>query len=257
MAYGKKRSLRRKTRSRRPYRRKRTRRTRKRFCRAVKNCVRSIAETKRCSTSAEAYQFGLQSGLPILPISLTERLDIPQGNQDGQRIGQRVMTKKCTLKLICRAPTPDVQGDPTAPCILQIFVGYRKSSPSITPDSTALNRLFDLGNAVRAPDGTLESLTYSINKEEFRILYYKKIKLGNADAARAHNNDFPLFRFVNLSLTKFMGQLHFNGVTTLPPTNRHLYLWATWVNPNRTVNADDVTYNPGLVWYMDYTYTDI
>lgn len=221
---------------------------RRNFTKAVKKLIQSTAEVKHSAADPVAYTFNANNGTMSVPIDLTQTFiqGISVGASDGTRIGEQVTTKKALLKCLITAPTTLTEAS-----ILQLFIGFRKETPGAIPTAAELTRIFDDGGGTAPADGTLFSLMRSVNRDEFRIFNYKKIKVGHANAAGFVNNDFPAYRMVTIDLTKHLGVVKWSSLGGI--TNKHMYLWCNWVNPDGTV--PDVA-NPKLNFYLDYTYTD-
>ena len=229
----------------------------RRFTARIKSLIHRTAETKSLSSAPVEYVFDNQNFNMSTPQDIMERLTMEVGPSDGQRVGQKITTKSCRLKMIVRAPPPDIDGLDNrrqSVAILQIFIGYNKESPSTPPTEQEMARIFDRGQQVTAANGTVDSLQYNINREQFRILYYKKVKVGNRNAADFANNDFPAYRLMNLNLTKFMGTLQYPGNLNAKPTNKHLFIFCNWVDPSERIGGRDNS--PRLNWYLDHKYSD-
>jgi len=250
---------------RRPYKRYKRRpwkarasgaRTKRRYLRTmVKNQIQASAEKKQINADPQTYTFAANNVSMSTPIDLTQTfLQIQQGVDDGERIGEQVRTKKAILK--CLVQAPDVAG--TAACaILQLFVGYVKDTPGTVPTSSELLTIFDDGGGVAPANGLITTLLRNINTDVFRIHAYRQVKVGLATAAGFTNNDFPAYRKVYIDMTKVLGVLKYSQASN-NPTNKHWYLFCNWVNPeDGTTTASPSTQPPRMQYYMDYTYTDV
>lgn len=233
-------------------------RTRRRnFTKAVKKLIQSTAEKKRTSVTPKDYSFLFDGdGTPKTtnefisrPVDLTsEFLTIPNGNQDGERIGEQLRTHKAHLKLLIQQPAG------LSACVLQIWIGHYKETPGDAPTTAQLARIFDDGASVAPANGRLISLLYSNNTDEFSIRHYRKLKIGAANATSFVNNDFSSYRTIMFDLTKALGVLKYKDNTALPPTNKHIYMWMNWVAPDGGY-PDNLP--PRVQYYLDYTFTDM
>jgi len=223
------------------------------FTKRVKQLIQSSAEVKRCNADPISYTFNANNATMSAPVDLLSQfLQIANGVNDGERIGEQVRTKKATLKMLIQ--TPDLDGT-SATAVLQLFLGYCKESPGSAPTNAQLLRIFDDGSITTDADGSLFSLLRPVNKDVFAIHNYRQIKIGAANANGFVNNDFAVYRKVFIDITKHLGVLKFpTGFVGDTATNKHLYLWCQWVDPETGTLS---TRPPKVQFTIDYTYTDI
>jgi len=223
------------------------------FNERVKQLIQQQAEVKRSNADPIDYTFNANNATMSAPVDLLSQfVQIPQGAADGSRNGEQVRTKKATLKMLIQAP--DLDGT-SATAVLQLFVGYCKETPGTAPSNAQLLRIFDDGAATQDADGSLFSLMRPVNRDVFNIHTYKQIKIGAANANGFVNNDFQVYRKVYVDITKILGVLKYPLASVgFTPTNRHLYLWCNWVDPETGTTS---TRPPKVQFTIDYTYTDI
>jgi len=221
----------------------------------VKTQILATAEKKTINADPQTYTFNANNVNMSTPIDLTQAfLQIQQGTDDGERIGEQVRTKKAVLK--CMVQAPSATPTPEA-AVLQLFVGYAKESPGAVPTASQLLTIFDDGGGTAPCNGLITTLLRNINKDVFRIHAYRQVKVGLSTAGGFTNNDFPAYRKVFIDMTKVLGVLKYNQLSN-NPTNKHWYLWANWVDPNDGLStASPSVEPPRMQFYMDYTYTDM
>ncbi|AXH74393.1 MAG: putative capsid protein [Circoviridae sp.] len=211
-------------------------------------------ETKQTSSDPREYTF-LDTNADMSPAVdlIAQFIDIPNGTKDGQRIGEEIQTKKAELKLLITAPTNVTQV--TEPWIVQVWIGYYKKDRSSTPNADQLARIYDDGAGISESDGNLLALLRNNNTDEFRIMHYRKFKVGQSD----HNNDFKYYRTHTFDLTSKMGKLTFGDTVGTPniPVNKNLYMWCQYTSANNSRSAKTYDEKPNLRYYMNYQYTDL
>lgn len=222
----------------------------RRFTKAVKKLIQSTAEVKRTGQDPQDYVFNLGNSTMSDPVDLLFQFcSLATGPNDGQRIGERVRTKRAILRLIVTASRAEVQA-----CVLQVFIGRLLDDPGSPPSALKLLGIFDDGLEGAPADGSKISLMRSINRDAFAISHYKKIKIGHAEAVGFSNNDFPAYRMISIDITKQLGVLKYTGSSSIPPNNRHLYMFCNWVDPANASGSSAAP--PTLAYYMDFQYTD-
>jgi len=234
-----------------------TRIRKRNFTKAVKKLIRSTAEKKRVSSSASLYVFGLDGdGAPDATnssmsqaVDLTQLFcDVPQGTNDGERIGEQIRVHSAKLKLLVRPPT-GIEAS-----VLRVWVGRYKATPGVRPTALNFLELLDTGSTTTGFNGTMLNMLYPNNTDAFTILATRTIKVGHSNAVGFVNNDFPSYRAVTIDLTKHLGVLKYAQSLVTTPTNKHLYLWMGWVNPDGT---EPSSANPRVTYFMPVTYTDL
>lgn len=218
----------------------------------IKRVVRSLAEKKSVNTDPVNYTFNNVNTTMSPAVDLTTALSgIAQGNTDGTRVGNRIRLARYTLKInFFIAPTVVAPGA----YMVQMFIGTLKQDPAQLPSATDLTRIYEDGVGSAGADGTMLSTIRDINTEYFKIVAYKKFKLGPADSSVLSgqpNNDFPFFQeFVINDLLK--GEVTYNDALT--PSNKFLYMWCT-----ATSLYDVATTSPPVLcrYYVSCQYTDI
>jgi len=218
----------------------------------VRSSIKRKMEKKSSSSDPIPYLFNTTAtGNSVMsnPVPLNYTMVIPQGVEDGDRIGQSVNGTRVTLKMIMVAP-------PTSgSAILQVFIGKVRRFPTILPNAVELATIFDAGGTTAPADGSYGSLIRSINKEVWNITYYKQFKLALANSTNYANNDFKAYQKISIDLTKQLGGIcKYSTDNNNEPTNKHLYMFCNWVNPASGLLS---AVPPKLTYYVDYEYADM
>lgn len=190
-------------------------------------------------------------------------LAIPQGVQDGQRVGQNIRIKKVMLKANF-LPVP-VTGENVIPRpqIVKVYFGYAKPQLGISRGelpSAALD-FFKVGGTNSPPQGDVRDLNKSINSDLYSIRKKSPhIKIGNSRYFQSqladqdfNNNDFNLFRSYSADLTKFYIKNQKFNEADAGSSVRGLYMYVTCVDANGTQS----NYLPVQMSYeLSIAYTD-
>lgn len=195
-------------------------------------------------------------------------LTISQGTGQGNRIGNRIMTKSLKFKGTLIALPYNAASNPTViPQQVKIWIFYDKTDPTAVPDPRT--NFFQNGNSVRAIQGQLTDFWAPINTERYAVLASKTFKLGFAlnattDAPSTSittnaipNNDFKLNANFSFDLTKHYPKVvkFADGGNT--PTTRGLFAMFEYVRADGTSNGtSDNTLCVGVEYMLDYHFTD-
>lgn len=157
--------------------------------------------------------------LALLPVG-SDGIFIGQGVNSGQRVGNKVTTRRAKLSLVFAPAAYDSLINPApTPQMFRIMICTIK--PKFSNDLTGLKNvldgyLFELGtNASTGFTGTLNDIVFKYNPEAVRIVKQKTIKLGLAttygqsgasSSAEGYfaNNDFKLMPRVEWDITKLL-----------------------------------------------------
>ncbi|UYD39120.1 MAG: capsid protein [Wigfec virus K19_555] len=159
---------------------------------------------------------------------------INQGTGQGGRIGNRIRTKKLTLKGVF-TPTfyhATYNTQPT-PQQIKIFIFYDKTDPNALPAPVNSADFFQNGNSARSFAGDVTDMMMPVNEDRYRVLTTRTYKLGYAaytgspgaaqPAGYFSNNDFKLNCNFSIDLTKYYPKdVRFPDNSALP-TTRGLY----------------------------------
>lgn len=171
-------------------------------------------------------------------------LAIPQGVQDGQRIGNNIRIKKVMLKANF-VPVPVTGENPIPrPQVCKIYFGYSKPQLALSRGelpSAALD-FFKVGGTNAAPQGDIRDLNKSINTDLYTIVKKSRnMKVGNSRYFQSqladqdfNNNDFGLFKSYSADLTKFYHKTQRFNENDTGSSNRGLYMYVTCVDATGT-----------------------
>lgn len=213
----------------------------------IKRVVRSLAEKKSTNTDPLAYAFNANNATMSTAVDLTTALTgIAQGNTDGTRVGTKIRLTRYTLKIAFNFLGGAAGVDQG---IVQMFIGTLKQDPSQLPSAVDLARIYQDGQSSAGADGTMISTLRDINTDYFKIVAYKKFKLGLSTGSA--NNDFPLYKeFVIDNLLK--GDVVYNDALT--PVNKFLYMWCTCTSLDDTNIVTNL--QVAARYYISCEYTD-
>lgn len=198
-----------------------------------------------------------------LAIDGSNGISIPQGVQDGQRVGQNIRIKKVMLKANF-IPVP-VTGDNVIPRpqIIKCYFGYVKSQVGVARGelpSSALD-FFKVGGQNAAPQGDVRDLNKTVNTDLYTIVKKSPhLKVGNSRYFQSqladqdfNNSDFSLFKSYSADLTKFYHKNQKFNEQDAGSSNRSLFMYVTCVDANGTQSS----YLPMQMSYeLSIAYTD-
>lgn len=260
----------------RSYKKKRTtRRTRYPRYKAIKAVVRRAIDKNLEVKCAQYYNDGkfLQAvASASFPDNVIElgvdgvNITVPQGTGQGNRIGNRVRTKRLRFKgTLIPLPYSVVSNTTPKPIQMKCWIFYDKTDPVAVPDPRT--NFFQNGNSVRAIQGQLTDFWAPINTERYAVLATKTFKLGFSlsattaapssaiPAAAQPNNDFKLNCNFSFDLTKHYPKIVRFADGSNTPTTRGLFALFVYAPADGTqVVADQIMV--GLEYMLDYKFTD-
>jgi len=156
---------------------------------------------------------------------------IAQGAGEGNRIGNSI---NCTSNIV--SGFVQIAGA-TITSNIYIRMVVLRTKADILPVNGTLNNLFNFGNNVLPPVGTLMDMIRNINKDYYTVYFSKKVLLGSSDSVTsvlAMNNTMGNC-FFQFDLTKhFGGKITYNDANNTP-TNKAAYLIFIPCNADGTV----------------------
>lgn len=200
----------------------------------------------------------------------TKLFTIAQGTSQATRVGNQIKLKRWVIKGQVtpkdnNAPNPaiDVLAN-TFTGYVELFFGRLLENNEIT---TALPDLLQNGASSVAPTGAQTQIFATVNKDQYKIYYHRRIKIGMANsfgATVAPNNDFSLVKSFGFDVTKYIlknAAIKYNDSDN-DPNNfmiRQLALFAYWtpcigdMPLNTSLTANLQTYfNISLTSYAEY-----
>lgn len=245
------------------------------IAKVVKRTMKSMAEvkqtrilyTKSDNTGLSPYNssnWSLDNGLFALS-PVQNRIEIPQGDGEGNRIGNRVTTKSSYLTG-CFYPTAyDTVFNPTPRPQDVMVIIYKIIGGGSTITST-LSTLFQNGNTASGPTSSLIDTTLPINTDKYKIFYKKIFKIGSADntgsgSATANqfyaNNDYKRNQRFYIPLTKFMDKVYKYDNSNLSANNNMLYMAVLPMNCDGSQPAaGNLLRTVSMIMTQVYKYTD-
>jgi len=236
-----------------PYKRKYSRKTKKTapkgvstaVAKYIKRAIHNTIEDKSVQING-GFQFGnvLESPdfspYPMAPSA--SYWTISQGVGAGARVGNSIKVKKVTLNYILR-PTPYDALTNANPCPteVQLMLGYVKQRPSELPTNLDINKLFQAGNSVTAPVGTLRDIISIVNTDYWTIKkrWTHKVGFATNDGTGGlpgqqyfANNDFKLNIKKSINITKYLPSHFVFDDTGSATTTKNLFLMMTAVQAN-------------------------
>jgi len=185
-------------------------------------------------------------------------LDIAQGTASNERVGQNITVKKGDVRLyfVPNGYNTTYNYEPQ-PMILQVFIGYDRTTGNGQPSATLPNFFLSDGGAT-APSGQAIDTFKKINRSRYAVFNRRTYKIGNAEyfgTANAPtqqyytNNDFKYNIKTSFDYTKHLIKTvkYPRGGTDNTPNTRQLWMWwmicpanglATTSSRNITVNAE-------------------
>lgn len=270
---------------RRAYRKRPARRTRKPVKKTtvkkiVKRELSKQIETKECfsassitpatisiSTSSVAGNMFICS--PNSASSTIGYLSIPQGDGNGQRVGNRIRTKSLYMKYILTQTAQNAVTNPT-PTPLEVLIYFFKvkttpqDPPSVGNLRGASANFFEYGNSSVGFDGSLYDVLHKINPDRFTYLAHRRHKLGyqgnnvnnNPSYANSHNNDFKMNIVSGINLTKFCPkEILYDDLTSSTTTSPYIFCLVQPVNATGVINSTSVL-PMTMQFELQYKYSD-
>jgi len=269
MAYRRKTIKRRVVRRRRPIvKRRRTVARRPALRREIKSVISRMAENKTQQVYIQDQPIPSSSSVVYLdqvkPVSPhASGIQIGQGTGAGNRIGNRIRTKKLVVKgTISALPYNSLSNPAPVPAQVKMFIFYDKRFPNAQPSPAP--DFFQLGNTYAPFQNDLTDMWAPINDDIYRVVATRTFKLGYSEvtgtgstvgAQYFANNDFKFNANFSVDLTKVFSKLvTYDGVTATPTSK---VLWMMFL----PCAANGGTYSsltiPCQVSYIvDYTFED-
>jgi len=251
----------------RAYRKKSSRRSSvgsKSFTKKVKKVLIRSAETKTISAATNFNLAPYNGSTPWLDINVglnTTNMIPSQGTGQGDRVGNRIRTKRCILTGYLHPYGYDAVNNPTPkPLEVKLVILTNKQTPQGYPN---VNNYFQRGNTSSGPSGTLNDIVSAPNKDVNTIYHQKVMKLGHASESGSGsstvqafqaNNDFRLNCKFRVDITKFLPKTYTFNDTTAGFMERNVFMRFLLANADGSTSASLAA---ATVWYqVDYKYTD-
>jgi len=181
-------------------------------------------------------------------------LDIQQGVGNGSRVGNKVETRKLTLKggLACK-PYDVVTNPNPQPTVVKVWFYYDKTNPTGVPNP--LSDFFDFNNSTQPMTGALFDSWAAVNTDKYHVLKTKEFKLGYASGMTGAgqstiagtsaplfqnwaNNDFKMYQRFSFDLTKYCPKNVVFNDNSSAPTSRNVCMLAVCMEADNTISAE-------------------
>lgn len=238
------------------------------FARAVRKVIQKTAEAKLAS-SEMVIGFGNNQQSPTMNVRTlspsSAYMPIIQGNSQDERVGNRIQTKKVTLRYILHS-LPYNASTNTAPCPMDVVIWIGRLKRSVeSPTSANFSNFLQYGSASVAPVGDLSDINGVINRDYFivekklvhKVAYAEYAGTGvNVGAQSYANNDYKYNVVRSIDITKCFAKTYIFNDADNDPQNSRTYMWM------EAIRADGLTGISTNIPCMfratlDYTYTDV
>lgn len=215
------------------------------------------AEVKKVQFSAR-LGVGVNNN-PVIPgaiFSLTPNIGsllIAQGVGQGNRIGNRVSTRRLTFKGYLLPSL--ITG---VPVYVKLWVlSYKPNRTQIAvPDGSFIQ----VGNTTNFLTGTITDLLSTVNTDVWTVKKTKVWKLGFASYTTGigeTNNDFSRAIMFSLDITKYVPKLVIFNDAANNPTTETVYAYLEALDAGGSTNLLGITYPAAIDYFLDYSFTDV
>lgn len=193
---------------------------------------------------------------------------INQGTGQGGRIGNRIRTKKLTLKgVFTPMPYDQFYNASPQPQQVKIVIFYDKTDANAMPAPATAADFFQNGNSARGFNGDITDMVMPVNADRYRVLLTKRFKLGwsqqptgssgsNPNMGQYSNNDYKMSCEFSLDLTKhYPKDVRFPDNSSLP-TSRGLYCMVLVAPGDGAIAGGSISRCVNMQYCQDYHYED-
>lgn len=200
--------------------------------------------------------------LPLCPYG--GFMNIQQGSGQGDRIGNKIRTKKCVLEYVISPKVYDATTNSNSqPYWVKMWVVTPKDDPTALPTIGSFSGFFQSGDTTSYPGGAVADLLYEVNDDLFKLHTYRTHKIGAAVQGGTggpitwqyfSNNDFSITAKGKIDVTKYLPkEFQFNDNAPYP-NNSLAYLVMECVPISGFTNGNLI---PLLFTYsLKYEFTD-
>lgn len=250
---------------------------RKVFRNAVTKIVKGLAEKKMVREqqsltsvaglgyyNSDASCWGLDKGIFIIS-PYQNRLNIPQGDGQGDRVGNSVRTVNSYIWGALYTQPYDIGYNPTPrPMDVMLYIVQRKGQGDTA--MTTLSGFYQNNSTSQAPSSGQIDTLLPINRDQYTVYYKRMFKLGFADNTgtgvdgtyqRYTNNDYKRTCRFRINVTKYLRKIYKYSDTATTPSCNALYMIIMPVNSDTTIPASGNNLRPiGLIYNQQYTFVD-
>jgi len=218
-----------------PTRRVRRRTVPKAVKRYVKSAIHRNIENKEIVRRVinQALVTGLSGS--VSPYTYSFLPDIPEGAEFGERVGNQVTPRMCSIKAQINLLPYQSSTNPFAPIMVRIWVvSYKlQNRNTVTLNLNDFDRFFEDGNDSIGFQGNMLDMMMPVNKHDWTVHTERKFKLGvssnNTGSTYSNNTTAPdngsFARSINLNVSKKLrAKLKYDDGSVTRPTNRNMYM---------------------------------
>jgi len=219
---------------------------------------------KKQYTENQGPSAAILSTSGTVPLMLDLAPAISYGTGNGNRIGNKINVLKSSLTVNLFKNQATLGAD-DKPCRMQLLVGRVIESPTTTPSSSDLDKLFwvDGGATDTFESGAVGMFYRPINKDYWDVRYRSPVfNIGNASGNNAavtgnpgNNNDFMITKDVEIPIGNFWPKTIKFDASTSASTNCNWFLIVLLQKVDWTVST--ATFNPpGVATCLNFIYED-
>lgn len=254
------------------------------FQKAVLSVIKKTAETKSIqffqdNIPVSDYSTGAWLGSPnemlTLPLTPDQYITpISQGNSAQQRVGNKIMLSKVTLRGMITPRTYQTTNTSESPSnnapepfLFKLWIGYQKDT-AYNEVSASLPNFFQEGLTSAAPSGTLMDTFRKVNTDKYRIVKTRVFKVGPQSIVTTQNgtvslnnqnyanNDFKFNQQFSFDVTKYCVKVLKYNDTNNQPNARGLYWWVEALDPTG-ISFTAGRFPASLSYELNIEYKDI
>lgn len=215
--------------------------------------LKSSPSTKLDSFTIVPYSYETATTPSIIQLSGVLG-DIINGNEDGQRIGNKIRVKDFYFKGCLYVPSEGTSFVLPATPQASILPGYVKMivfrDITTLEEPTNLSDIFNDGNQTAPPTNLPSDMFAQFNRDKYKIYAQRVFKLGRSDkdgTVGYPNNDFKQLKYFSINLKKHIDVVKYNDLS-VDPTNVAFYVTffmcnadgSTFTINNNTISAPSV-----------------
>ena len=233
------------------------------FAKKVMKVVSKQAEHKKVSVTASSY-FYMSSG--VVQINLVPNAStmlIAQGTGQGDRIGNKIKTKRVVMKYILYPTGYNASTNPTpTPADVRIFIGRNRVSPALACNTGTT--LFQNGDSSNGLTGSLADVIMPLNRDVNHVYKEFRHKVGhqyNSSSSGGSsinqfqsNNDYKMNVMRTVDVTKWVPKTltYSDGVTAPTVPSTYFNIW--YANADNSNDSSTTSY---AIWYsIQYEFED-
>lgn len=225
----------------------------------VKAAVNRLAERKAFIAQGNNISIPVVTG--SVPLGLQLAPAVTQGTSQNQRVGNQIKVVRATVRGHIAIRPYDSIGNPGGPpAMIKLWlVKYSPSNPASLSGTDISTAFFDTGSTVTGLQGNIYDLDAYLNKDSWRLLDEKILKVGSASAsanmpsasAYIYDNSSMILPF-KFEYGKHIGKCLYNDSVSLP-TNTNVFLVFQCVYASGTTSTGSVPAEVSYHTKVEYT----